>query len=375
MLMSNVACKGHRFVRGVNKMRKRSVALQTGVMGMARMRFRQAPSAPASHCHGEVAGRPFLGPDLAAGSCDAPVIMLVNHSFPTGAKRPQTAPLRATGALLVGLMGVCFGGSIALAFDGTTTQSLDPQMLMPPANVPQAPAARPVDEAFRTGARALRSGETAKGLDALSYAAAQGHAVAQWKLGRIYADGDGVTRDDAKAFQYFSNIANSHAEDYPGTPQARFVANAFVALGSYYLAGIPAAGVSRDPERARDMFSYAASYFGDAEAQYRLGRLYLDGIEGHRDPRSAGRWLALAAQKGQFEAQALLGQLLFRGDDGIPRQPARGLMWLTLARDGAAKPEDKWVVDMHEEVFAEASRDEQAKAFNYLEKWLKTAHR
>ncbi len=372
-------------------MRKRSVALQTGVMGMAKMRFRQASSAPASHCHGEVAERPFRGPDLASGSCDGSFIMMVNHSFPIGDKRQRIvrvqaegvsarpgqrlASLRATGAVLVGLMGVCLGGSLALAFDGSTTQSLDPQMLTPPANVPQAPAARPVDEAFRTGARALRSGETAKGLDALSYAAAQGHAVAQWKLGRIYADGDGVTRDDAKAFQYFSNIANSHAEDYPGTPQARFVANAFVALGTYYLVGIPVAGVARDQERARDMFSYAASYFGDAEAQYRLGRLYLDGIDGHRDPRSAGRWLALAAQKGQFEAQALLGQLLFRGDDGIQRQPARGLMWLTLARDGAAKPEDKWVVDMHEEVFAEASRDEQAKAFSYLEKWLKTAHR
>ena len=30
-----------------------------------------------------------------------------------------------------------------------------------------------------------------------------------------------------------------------------------------------------DPERAREMFSYAASYFGNAEAQYNLARAYL----------------------------------------------------------------------------------------------------
>ncbi len=287
---------------------------------------------------------------------------------------------RAAGALFAGVVGLMLAAPAAQAFDGTTldgssSAARSAQPLTPPADVPLAPAARPVDEAFRTGAQALRSGQTAKGLDALGYAAAQGHAVAQWKLGRIYADGDGVKRDDAKAFSYFSKIANSHADDYPGTAQSRFVANAFVALGGYYLVGIPAAGVKRDPVRARDMYSYAASYFGDADAQYHLGKLYLDGVGGPKDARNAGRWLTLAAQKGQFEAQAMLGELLFRGEEGVPRQAARGLMWLTLARDAAARPEDHWVVELHEEVFAEANADERAMALTYLENWLKTAKR
>jgi len=298
------------------------------------------------------------------------------------ALRPMLLPVarRLAGLILAGMVGFLLAAPSASAFDGTTSDSntgapRGMQPLTPPADVPLVPAVRPVDEAFRTGAQALRSGQTAKGLDALGYAAAQGHAVAQWKLGRIYADGDGVKRDDAKAFSYFSKIANSHAEDYPGTAQSRFVANAFVALGGYYLVGIPSAGVKRDPVRARDMYSYAASYFGDADAQYHLGRLYLEGVGGPKDVRNAGRWLTLAAQKGQFEAQALLGQLLFRGEEGVPRQAARGLMWLTLARDAAARPEDHWVVEMHEEVFAEATSDERAMALNYLENWLKTAKR
>ena len=97
-------------------------------------------------------------------------------------------------------------------------------------------------------------------LTSLQYAAEGGHPVAQWKLGRMYADGDGVAQDDLRAFEYFSRIANAHAEDSPSAPQATIVANAFVALGRYYLNGIPNSKIKSDPERAREMFSYAASY-------------------------------------------------------------------------------------------------------------------
>jgi len=45
------------------------------------------------------------------------------------------------------------------------------------------------------------------------------------------------------------------------------VANALRALGRYYLSVIPF-DIAADPERARRCFSYAASYFGNADAQY-----------------------------------------------------------------------------------------------------------
>ena len=40
----------------------------------------------------------------------------------------------------------------------------------------------------------------------------------------------------------------------------------------------------------REMFSYAASYFGDSDAQYQLARLYLEGVGVNKDPRQALRW-------------------------------------------------------------------------------------
>jgi uncharacterized protein len=224
-------------------------------------------------------------------------------------------------------------------------------------------------EAYRTGAQQLKIGDTAKALDSLQYAAERGHPAAQWKLGRMYAEGDGVKQDDLRAYEYFSNVANTYADISPGAPQSRMVANAFVALGHYYLDGIPNTRVKADAARAREMFSYAASYFGDAEAQYNLGRLYVRGIGAPRDPRQAARWLQLAANKGQAQAQALLGDMLFKGDM-VPRQAARGLMWLTLGRDGAA-PDEKWIIDLYDSAFKRASDNERAMALVFIEQWLK----
>jgi len=270
-------------------------------------------------------------------------------------------------AAIAVVLGV--GGAPALAFDGTPNASAPGVSVGAAANLRASDPRKltPV-EAFRSGTQALRSGDLKSGVTSLEYAAANGHPIAQWKLGRMYAEGDGVSRDDLRAFEYFRGIASAHAEDSPGTPQARFVANAFVALGSYYLDGIPNA-LKSDPTRAREMFAYAASYFGDPDAQYNLGRMYLAGTGAPKDPKLAARWLGLAANKAQHQGQALLGAMLFKGD-AVPRQAARGLMWLTLASD-AAGPHEAWIKEMQAAAFKQASDDERSLALIYIERWLK----
>src|SRR4030081_4112921 len=103
------------------------------------------------------------------------------------------------------------------------------------------------------------------------------------------------------------------------------------------------------------MFSYAASYFGNADAQYDLARLYLRSAGSSRDDfRYGARWLGLAAQKGQHQAQAMLGQMLFNGDR-LPPQRARGLMWLTLASANATAGEG-WIKGSDNRAVGEAAR-------------------
>ena len=91
----------------------------------------------------------------------------------------------------------------------------------------------------------------------------------------------------------------------------------------YHLDGIPGT-LKADPNVAREMFRYAASYFADPEAQYHLGRLYLLGKGAPKDAIQAARWLRLSANKGDHRAQALLGSMLFKGEE-VSRQAALGL--------------------------------------------------
>ncbi|MEJ2432676.1 MAG: tetratricopeptide repeat protein [Pseudolabrys sp.] len=296
--------------------------------------------------------------------------------------------------LHLAVMAACLAAAPAFAFDGSRTDanatptppevaSLPPQaqpqsddtQLRPPADISNVPPAKQhltAAQAFRSGARWLKKGDPHKAFLSLEYAADNGHPIAQWKLGRMYAAGEGVAQNDLKAFHYFRRIASEHAADNPDTRQSRFVANAFVALGRYYLNGIPHTAIKRDPERAREMFSYAASYFRDPEAQYYLARLYLDGVGAPHDPRTAARWFGLSAHKGLCQAQAMLGAMLFTGDH-VPRQAARGLMWLTLAKDSSKDSANQaWISRLYSNAFRQATEDEKAMAALYLKHWLET---
>jgi TPR repeat protein len=265
-------------------------------------------------------------------------------------------------ALILGAIPVAVPG---FAFDGAP---VNPQDATLPMVSPQ-PSAGGGLKRVAVPAPSANAANSTSSFSSLQFAAEGGHPIAQWKLGRMYAEGDGVVQDDLRAFEYFSRIANAHAEDSPSAPQATVVAQAFVALGRYYLNGIPNSKIKPDTDRAREMFSYAASYFGNADAQYDLARLYLKTPDASReDFRYGARWLGLAAQKGQHQAQALLGQMLFNGDR-LPPQRARGLMWLTLARDSAAADE-MWIKESYNRAFAKASDDDRAMALQMLEHWV-----
>jgi TPR repeat protein len=277
--------------------------------------------------------------------------------------------------LSVALFGFGLGLTGAHAFDATKS----PANTFPPVSgVPAAPQGAPSTgvaaghpdafQAFQTGAQALRAGDTKAALDALEYAARNGEVTALWKLGRMYADGDGVKQNDLRAFDYFRTLADSHADETPGTRPAVFVAKAFVAIGGYYLTGIANSEVKPDPGHALELFNYAASYFGDPDAQYRLGRLYLDGQGIAKDPKQARRWLFTAAGKGQYEAQAVFGAMLFRGQS-VPRDASRGLMWLMLARD-AATPKETWITDLYTAALKQATDVERNVALVHLEQWI-----
>jgi TPR repeat protein len=120
--------------------------------------------------------------------------------------------------------------------------------------------------------------------------------------------------------------------------------------------------VGPDPQRAHELFQYAATIFGNPNAQYNLAQMYIVGAGGlAKDNMTAVRWLAVAAQKGHAPAEAVLGDMLFRGD-GVPRQRARGLMWLEFAKDAALDPTETWIRDLYQRDLEVATDDDRQAA-------------
>jgi TPR repeat protein len=230
-------------------------------------------------------------------------------------------------------------------------------------------------ELFSFGFRAYQRGEKLEAFEALRYAADKGHPGARWKLGKMYADGDGVPENDYEAFKIFEQIVRDQDEDGGGGyTNAAYVSSAVVALGDYLRRGIPSTPVAVDLPRARQFYFHAASFFGDPKAQFELGRMILQGEGGKADPRQAARWLKLAAEKGHVGAKALLGYLLFDGQQiALPAQPVQGLGMLTIALKRASPADAEWIRPLQEEVFSMASEADRRTALAYAEQQIASA--
>lgn len=248
----------------------------------------------------------------------------------------------------------------ALALSGGPSTALDPATLVTPDAAPT--------ELFTFGFKAYQRGEKHEAFEALKYAAEKGHAGARWKLGRMYAEGDGVKEDDYAAFKIFEAIVREQEDDTSNSPNAAYVASAIVALGNYLCKGIPDSPVSVNLPEARQLYFHAATFFGDPEAQFELGRMLLNGDGGRANPRQAARWLKLASEKGHAGAQALLGYLLFDGKKiDMHAEPVQGLALLTTALKHASASEQKWIRPMQEEAFSLANETVRRTALAYAE--------
>ena len=205
-------------------------------------------------------------------------------------------------------------------------------------------------------------------LAALEDAAEAGQPMAMWQLGTMYENGEGVDRDPVKAFGYFAQIANQHADAAPKGVEADIVAQSFVKVGDYSREGLPDAGIPADAERSHALLLHAATYFGDADAQYRVGLLYTQENEMGVNPLQSARWFSLAARKGHCPAQAHLGDMLFNGVPGIEAQPIEGLMWLVVAQKRCVGTGDAaWIDERLNSAMSIATPEQRTEAFALAE--------
>jgi uncharacterized protein len=218
---------------------------------------------------------------------------------------------------------------------------------------------------FRFGFSAYKQGHKQEAVEAYRYAAENGQIGARWKLARMYAEGDGVARDDYEAFKFFSEVARQDVE--PGTEEAIYIADALVSLARYVKTGIPGSPVKPNVQAAQEYYMRAAATYRNAEAQYQMGRIFLDGDGVKKSVRQAGRWFQLAAEKCHAPAQATLGNLLFNGGEKV-----RGLAWMTAALARPRPADIEWIRSQHEEAFALSSEADRRTAIALSENILST---
>lgn len=104
---------------------------------------------------------------------------------------------------------------------------------------------------------------------------------------------------------------------------------------------------------------FEAAKKGDAVAQERVGRLYLDGPTRDRDERKAYFWIRRAALSGDRNAQFTLGQMYENGR-GAPRNLVGAYVWYQIAtasgNESAREPYDRLRQDLSTEDLQEAEQ-------------------
>ena len=138
-------------------------------------------------------------------------------------------------------------------------------------------AAGPLED----GNAAYREKAYAKAAELWQPLAEKGDATAQFSLGTLYAEGEGVEQNDATAFMWFQRAANQ----------------------------------------------------GNAAAQYNVGASYAAGAGVEKSDADAAKWFQRAADQGMAFAQLNLG-LLYAAGNGVPQDNVEAFKWLELAFSG-----------------------------------------
>ena len=147
---------------------------------------------------------------------------------------------------------------------------------------------------FSDGHAAAANGDHKTNRELRKLLAEQGDASAQYYLGNMYNDGQGVPEDDKEAVKWYRLAAEQ----------------------------------------------------GDANAQYNLGFMYDEGYGVPEDDKQAAKWYRLAAEQGLVIAQYNLG-IMYSIGDGVPEDYVIAYMWMNLAAaqgfEGAAKIKKKYL--------------------------------
>ncbi|HAK61591.1 MAG TPA: hypothetical protein DCO77_14650 [Nitrospiraceae bacterium] len=164
------------------------------------------------------------------------------------------------------------------------------------------------------GSAALDKGQYKKAHALLLPLAKKGDAFAQYNLGVIYANGLGVTKNDAEAVTWYRKAAEQGDSDAQGN------------LGLMYENG---RGVKQDYKKAMNWYQKSAKQ-GNVIGQNNIAGLYFNGRGVKKNDKKAIAWYRKAAKQGNALAQNSLGGMYVKGW-GVKKDVNKGLEWIMKA--------------------------------------------
>ena len=159
----------------------------------------------------------------------------------------------------------------------------------------------PVLADLQRGIEAYQRGDYGTALEHLMPLADGGHATAQFYMGLMYSNGQGVTENKATAASWYWLAAHQQV------PEAK------LNLGLLYLRGD---GVPKDSSQAVRWLT-AAAEDELADAQFQLGLMHFEGIGVAKNEATAAQWFKKAANQDHAVAQRYLGFQHYQGT-GVP---------------------------------------------------------
>jgi len=150
--------------------------------------------------------------------------------------------------------------------------------------------------------------EKDKNFEELLQKAEAGDARAQYTLGMMYADGDGIEQDYTEALKWFKKAAT---QEY---------APAQKAVGVMYCDGL-----DQDYAEAVKWFQQAADN-GDVSSQFLLGCLYHGGLGVEQDSAKAIGWVLKSAVQDYADAQYQMG-IIYGEGHGVEQDYEEAARW------------------------------------------------
>jgi len=152
--------------------------------------------------------------------------------------------------------------------------------------------------------------------DEMKALADQGDADAQFYLGNVYLNGEGLQENVVEAVKWYRKAADQ------GYVKAQFN------LAQAYFIG---KGVPKNVAEAVKWYRKAAEQ-GDANAQYNLALCYNNGEGVPKNIAESVKWYRKAADQGLAEAQYSLG-LMYTNGHGVPENAAESVKWFRKAAE------------------------------------------